>query len=68
MGIKNNYLFPEYYIQKEAYCDDCKEKLVDTGIRLMSFPVQIEMKCQKCNKHYNFYERDLQGEWKWREV
>lgn len=68
MSIKNNYLIPECYIQKEAYCDDCNEKLISTGITLMSFPPQVEMKCPKCNKRYNFYEKELEGEWKWRTI
>lgn len=64
--IKKSFLFPQFYIHKEAYCDECDIKLVDTGMQLMSNPPLQVMKCPRCNKEYNISTLELQGEWKWR--
>lgn len=64
--IEKQYVFPECYVNKIPKCDDCKEILNDTGMRLTSYPAQLILKCPKCNKEYTYYENELQGEWKWR--
>lgn len=64
--IKKEFLIPECYIHKQAYCDDCGELLIDTGNQLLSSPPKTVMKCNKCNKFYHINVEELQGEWKWR--
>lgn len=66
--IKQTFLFPEYYVHKEAYCDECNIKLQDTGMQLMSNPPLQIMKCPKCGKEYNISTQDLQGHWRWRSM
>lgn len=66
--IDKQFLFPEYYIAKIPKCDDCKVKLQDTGISLMTNPPQRQFVCPKCSKQYNIYENELQGEWRWRTI
>ena len=64
--IKKTYLFPQFFIHKQAFCDDCNIPLTDTGVQLLSNPPLQVMKCSKCNKEYNIKVSDLLGEWKWR--
>ena len=64
--IKNHYLFPQFYIAKIPYCDECNIQLIQTGMELLTYPPMIEYKCERCNKIYNISQNDLEGEWKWR--
>ncbi len=66
--IKSQFSFPECYIRKQAYCDDCKIPLQDTGTRISSLPQLIVMRCPKCKETYNISENELQGQWKWRTI
>lgn len=66
--IEKQYMLPECYINKVPKCDKCKEILRDTGMRLTSNPPKIILRCPICNKEYNYYEYELQGEWKWRTI
>ena len=67
--IEKQYVFPECYINKIPKCDDCKNVILkDTGIRLMSMPAQVKLKCPNCNKEYDDYENELEGEWVWRTI
>ena len=66
--IKKEFLIPEFYINKRAFCDNCDVELQDTGTRLMSNPPLIVLRCSKCNKEYNIRSDELQGEWKWRTI
>lgn len=66
--IKEQFLFPQYYIHRVACCDDCNIPLNDRGTRLMSNPPKIVMICPKCNKEYYIDEDKLIGEWKWRTI
>lgn len=68
MGIKKQFLIPEYYIHKIPICDDCNVELEDTGRMLMSNPPLTVLKCSKCNKEYQINSYELQGEWKWRTI
>lgn len=68
MGIRKQFLIPECYINKIPICDDCGQLLEDTGRRLLSSPPRASYICKKCNKEYNFFEYELQGEWKWRTI
>ena len=66
--IRKQFLFPQFYINKIPYCDDCKIPLQSTGTVLMSSPPQYEYKCYNCGKEYSFKEDEIQGEWKWRAI
>lgn len=57
--IKKNFLFSQFYIFKELYCDDCNVKLQDTGMQLLSDPPLQVMKCPRCNKEYDIKITDL---------
>lgn len=64
--IKKKYLFPEYYIHKVPYCDECNIPLKDTGQQLLVNPPISMHICPRCGKEYTFNVNELQGEWKWR--
>lgn len=64
--IKEEKLIPEYYINRIPYCDDCNVRLIDTGRRLLSSPLQWSMKCPNCNKFYHINETELESEWVWK--
>lgn len=68
--IKKTYLFPQFYIHKQAFCDDCDNVILEhTGnIVTQEAGEQLEYRCPKCNKIYLFSENDLKGEWKWRTI
>lgn len=67
--IKEQYLFPEFYINKIPKCDNCTDTILeDTGARLASYPPKVILKCPKCFTEYNYTENELQGEWKWRTI
>ena len=50
--IKEEYLFPQYFVNKIPICDDCKEPLKNTNQQLLSNPPLLIYKCPKCNKEY----------------
>lgn len=64
--IKKHYLFPEFYVAKIPYCDDCEVQLQNTGTQILSMPASDIYVCPKCNKKYYFSVGSLEGEWKWR--
>lgn len=64
--IERHFLFPEYYVQKVAKCDECKIELQDTGVTIMSNPPIMQYNCPKCGKIYEFTKTELEGGWKWR--
>lgn len=66
--IKEEFLIPEYYVNKVPMCDDCKVALKQEPYILMSNPAKYGYKCPKCNKEYYFFENELKGEWKWRTI
>ena len=66
--IKTEYVFPEYYIKRTAFCDDCQVELHFTGTQLLSAPAKNVMICPKCRKRYDIPETEMQGEWKWRTI
>ena len=66
--IKEEFLFPQFYVNKIPICDNCKSRLKDTGMMYMSNPPILEYKCENCEKFYTFKESDLKGEWKWRVI
>lgn len=66
--IKNEYLVPEFYINKVPYCDKCSVELHTTGAMLLSNPAKIEYRCPKCNNVTHYSEDLLRGEWKWRTI
>lgn len=66
--IDKVFLFPQYYIAKIPKCDDCKAQLVANGMQILTSPTQSVYHCPKCGKEYTFYDKDLQGEWKWRAI
>lgn len=66
--IQEQFLFPQYYVHRIAYCDKCKIPLNDKGIRLMSNPPITVLECPKCKKEYQYTETELRGEWKWRTI
>ena len=51
---------------KVPICDDCKVQLQDNNLMLASYPPKWQYSCPKCNKIYEFFEKDLKGEWKFR--
>lgn len=66
--IKEKFLFPQYYIHRIPMCDDCNEELKRLPYELLSSPPQYQFQCPKCNKTYRYYDYQIQGEWKWREI
>ena len=50
--IKKHYLFPECYIAKIPYCDDCNVQLLNKNIQLLSNPASSLYECPKCHKDY----------------
>ena len=66
--IEKHYLFPECYVIKIPKCDECNIELKQEPYVLSSNPVQYNYRCPKCNKEYHFYEKELEGEWKWRTI
>lgn len=66
--IKQTFLFPQYYVQKTPYCDECSIPLVSTGVVYMSDPPLYEYKCSNCGKTYTYKETEIQGEWRWRSI
>lgn len=66
--IKQSFLFPEYYVHKEAYCDECNIKLHDTGMELLSNPPIKVLQCSQCGKEYKISSSELQGHWRWRTI
>lgn len=66
--IKKHFLFPEYYVAKVPYCDDCDVQLRNTNTQILSTPPSNLYICPKCNKEYYFSVDSLGGEWKWRVI
>lgn len=66
--IKQQFLFPEYYVQKIPFCDNCNVELYFTGSQLLSAPAKNVMRCPNCKKFYHISENELQGEWKWKTI
>lgn len=66
--IKKSYLFPEFYIHKQAYCDDCNLPLKNTNTQWLTNPPMQVFVCEKCGKEYHVSIDELQGEWKWRTI
>lgn len=64
--IQNHYLFPQFYICKVPYCDDCNIQLLSLNQTLLSDPPMQMFKCTKCGREYSYRADELQGEWKWR--
>ena len=64
--IEKHFVFPEYYIMKIPMCDECKVQLQDNNIMLPTNPPKWQYICPKCEKLYDFFEKDLRGEWKFR--
>lgn len=64
--IKKHYLFPECYVAKIPYCDDCNIQLNNCNTQLLSDPPISIYMCPKCKKEYHFSQDSLGGEWKWR--
>ena len=67
-NIKKNFLVPEVYIQKTAYCNKCNQRLLFTGSQLLSDPPQNVMICPNCKETFNISETELQGELRWRTI
>lgn len=66
--IKEEYLFPQYFVNKIPICDDCNEPLKNTNQQLLSNPPLLIYKCPKCNKEYYYKESEIRGEWKWKTI
>lgn len=64
--IEKRFLFPECYVAKVPFCDDCKVQLSQSGVQVLTNPVKLQYICSKCHKEYYFLESEVQGEWKWR--
>lgn len=66
--IKNSYFFPQCYVAKIPYCDECDESLVRKNVQLLVDPPSSVYVCPKCNKEYVISDISLEGEWKWRKI
>lgn len=66
--IKNELLFPEYYVNPVPICDSCNINLEFTETVYLTNPQQYLYKCPKCSKKYTFLENEIKGYWKWRVI
>lgn len=66
--IKKHFLFPECYIAKIPYCDDCNVQLKQSDTQILTNSPSYIYNCPKCNKEYYFSAGSLEGEWKWRVI
>lgn len=66
--IKKSFLFPECYVAKQPFCDDCNNQPLNMVAELTSNPPVYEYVCPKCNKKYQYNEREVIGEWKWKTI
>lgn len=66
--IKKHYLFPECYVAKIPYCDDCNIQLRNTDTQILTNPASSLYVCPKCGKEYYFSIGSLEGEWKWKVI
>lgn len=66
--IKKKEVILKSIIQKDAYCDNCDEKLIEGNSRLLSSPPKLKMICPKCKKTYYIDERELTNEYNFEEI